>query len=383
MTCTNNCKHPVMQYNYFPPQKEQTIVSTTSKHASSAPRRMLQVYNGSCSPYDSSSYVVVAALSAGIAAISLVLLIAVVLILVLFKKHKFFSQRLILYLALSSILVNISIILHRVDYDNQTSEFYTRFCQFGGYLDQVSNWMLLMSVCSIVVYVSLRILFKRNTEKFELAYVFSIFVFPLTFTWIPFVFNAYGRSGAWCWITSENRITCEPFFTGQVLQYVLWFVPLYFFLLVLLVVYAILLMHQCQKRRRIRRHKNVQAVLVRDSLVLIGEQDFKTLTVFPILYFLLNIFPLINRTYNNLTTSAGPSLVLWYLAALANPIMGSLVTLAYFMDPETRKRLNFKHIRGATVEIFNMNDLIATYDVEIPKDNTLPRSDSYVSRNNH
>ena len=334
------------------------------------------VSNGSCSPYDSSSYVVVAAVSAGIAAISLVLLIAVVLILVLFKKHKFFSQRLILYLALSSILVNISIILHRIDYDNQTSEFDLHFCEFSGYLDEVAIWMLLMSVCSIVVYVLLRILLKKDTQKYEPVYLLFIFAFPLTFTWIPFLFDAYGRSGAWCWIISEDRETCEPNYTGQVLQFVLWFGPLCFILLVLLLVYAVLFLHQCQKRRRRRSHKNVQGGLVRDSFILIGEEDFKTLTVYPVLYFFLNIFPLINRAYN-MTSSAGPSLVLWYLAALATPLMGSLVTLAYFLDPETRKRLTVKHIHAATVEVFR-NAAVSSFSVTIPNDGTTPRSDSYT-----
>ena len=324
---------------------------------------------------------VVAALSAGIAAISLVLLIAVVLILVLFKKHKFFSQRLILYLALSSNLVNISIILHRVDYDNQTSEFYTRFCQFGGYMDEVTIWMLLMSVCSIVVYVSLRILFKKDTQKYEPVYLFFIFGFPFTFTWIPFVFQAYGRAGAWCWIISEDRETCEPYFTGQVLQYVLWFGPLYFLLIILLLVYAILLLHQCRKRRKIRNEKNVQGTLRREPTNLVRQQDFKALMVYPVLYFLFNIFPFINRTYN-LSPNSKPNLVLWYLAALANPLMGFLVTLAYFMDSETRKRLNFKHIRGATVEMFKKDGAIKSYSVDIPDDGTIPRSDSYISKEN-
>ena len=336
--------------------------------------------NGSCSPYYSSSYAAVAALSAAIAGLSLLLLIAVIVILILFKKLQFFDQRLILYLAVSSIFSKLALILHRVDYHNQTTEFYTRFCQFGGYFDEVSIWMLLMAVCSIVAYVSLRILFKKDTARFELVYLFFIFVFPLTFTWIPFVFNAYGRAGAWCWIISEDRETCEPYFAGQVLQFVLWFGPLYLLLVVLLLVYVVLFIHQYRKRYKLKREKSIQGTLQRQpSPTLVRPQDVKTLLVFPVLYFLLNIFPFINRTYN-LVATGGPSLPLWYLAALANPLMGTLVTLAYFLDPETRKRMTLTNIRGAALDMIKKDNKITSYSVAIPDNGTIPRSDSYIPK---
>jgi len=337
--------------------------------------------NGSCSPYDSSRYAAVAALSAAIAGLSLLLLLAVIFILIIFKKLQFFGQRLILYLAISSLLVKLAIILHRVDYKNQTSEFYTRFCQFGGYFDEVTIWMLLMAVCCIVVYVSLRILFKKDTARFELVYVFFIFAFPLTFTWIPFVFNAYGRAGAWCWIISEDRETCEPSFAGQVLQFVLWFGPLYLLLGILLLVYVVLFIHQYRKRHKLRKEREIQGKQLQrhSSSTLMRPQDVKTLLVFPVIYFLLNIFPFINRTYN-LVATGGPSLPLWYLAALANPLMGTLVTLAYFLDPETRKRMTLTNIRGAALDMIKKDDKITSYSVTIPDDGTTPRSDSFIQK---
>lgn len=334
--------------------------------------------NASCSPYDSNSYVVVAAVSAGLAGLSLLLLSGVIFILIIFKKWKFFSQRLILYLAISSIVVNTGIIFHRVDYHNQTSEFYVRFCEFGGYLDEVSNWMLLMSVYSITTFVSLRIFFNKNTEKLEFIYIFFIFAFPLTFTWIPFIWKAYGRAGAWCWIRSEERETCEPYFTGQVLQYVLWFGPLHVLMLALIIIYVLLLIKLYRKRNTLSTEYNAASTLQRQNNNM-GQQDFKSLIVYPLLYFLLNIFPFISRTYNLVVTD-NPSLALWYLAALANPAMGTLITFAYCMDPETRKRLNLKHIRGATMELLQRNEIVTSYSIDPPEDGNVPRTDSYVHK---
>ncbi len=331
--------------------------------------------NSSCSPFDNKDYVVVAGLSAAIAGVSLVLLVAVICMLILFKKLHEFSQRLILYLALASILVEVSIILHRLDYENQKSEFYVRFCQFGGYFSENAIWMLLMSVCSIVVYASLRILFNKNTARLELVYLFFIFIFPLTFTWVPFVYNAYGRAGAWCWIKSEIRNgTCQPYYTGQVLQYLMWFGPLCVILVILLIIYFVLLVHQCHKRLKMKAEKSVHVSGMYSNSDLVGQQDFLMLTVYPVLYFVLNLFPLANRSFD-IATDRGPSLVLWYFSALAYPLMGSLVTLAYFLDPETRKRLSMRHIHGAVVDLFKKNDMINSYSVTIP-DNAI-RTDSY------
>ena len=313
--------------------------------------------NASCSPYGSTSYVIVAAVSAGLAAISLLMLLGVIFILILFKKWKFFSQRLIFYLATSAMLVNIATILHRVDYDNRRTDFNIRFCELSGFLDQVSKVMLLMSVCSITISVSLRVFCDRNTEKLESFYVFLIFVFPLTFSWIPFIWKSYGRVGAWCWIRSEEQGTCELYFKGLVLQYTLWFGPLYILMFILIVIYLILLIHLYWIRNKMARDR---AGTVQGKMM--SHLDFKPLIVYPLFYFLLNIFPFINQTYHFVQTDS-PILALWYLEALAMPSIGTLITIAYFLDPETRKRLNLKHIRGATMDLFRKEDLIASYQI--------------------
>ena len=79
-----------------------------------------------CSPYNSPAYAAVAGVSAGLAFISLLFNIFVFAIIILFKKWRSFSQRLVIYLTVSALLVELGIILHRVDYRNETSDFYRR-----------------------------------------------------------------------------------------------------------------------------------------------------------------------------------------------------------------------------------------------------------------
>lgn len=304
----------------------------------------------SCSPYDDPSYAVVAAVSAGLAFLSTLLITGVIGIIILFKKWRFFSQRLILYVALAAILLNVGIILHRVDYNNQNSDFYVRFCRFGGFLDQCSNWILLISISAIITHSSFIIFLDKNTEKYEMVYIAAIFGFPLLVSWIPFVQNSYGRAGAWCWIRSEDRGTCRPFLLGTWLQFTTWFVPLYAIMVVLVALYAVILV----KMYRRRKTQTPDAAKKKDLLPLIA---------YPLIYFLLNIFPFINRIYN-LVNKGEPNIVLWYFAALANPSVGAWIALAFTLDPGTRKRLTRATLLAALKEICGKNKPVKEYQIE-------------------
>lgn len=319
--------------------------------------------NTSCSPYDSQSYAVVAAVSAGLAFLSTLLILGVIGIIVLFKKWQYFGQRLILYVSITAILVNLGIMVHRVDYNNQKSEFYTRFCVFGGYVDQSSNWMLLIAIGAIIAHSSLIIFFDKSTEKYEAVYIVAIFVFPLLFSWIPFVNDSYGRAGAWCWIRSEDRGTCAPYNFGSWLQFSLWFIPLYVIMLVLIILYVVILVKLFHTDKK--QTKN-QADVIR-------KKDLLPLIAYPLIYFLLNIFPFINRAYN--FKSNEPNLVLWYFAALANPSTGAWIALAFTLDPGTRKRLTYAQLQAAVRDMCGGEKPVKEYDIEDKE--TSIQTDSY------
>lgn len=312
-----------------------------------------------CWPYDTTEYVIVAGLSAGLAFISILLIVGVIYIMVIFKKLQFFSQRLVLYLAISAILVNLGIILHRIDYENQVSDSYVRFCSFGGYLDMTSNWMLLMAVSCIVAYSAIAIFFSKSTERYEPLYFSVIFIFPLLFTWIPFINNTYGRSGAWCWIKSEERdANCTTNVLGTALQLTIWFVPLYVFLVILIILYIMILIKlHLRKKNWPSKSKKIKV-----------RRDLLPLMAFPFIFFVLNIIPSINRIYNTIHTE--PQVGLWFLTAIVNPSVGAWIALAVALDPQTRRRLTFAQVKAATLELFKKDTVVQEYKLEGFKDRT-------------
>ena len=307
--------------------------------------------SSSCSPFDERKYAIVAGLNAASGFVSLLASSFVVLLIVLFKKWRFFTQRLVIYLAVAVAFQSVAAMISRVDYNNETSEFYVRFCQFSGFVGEYSPWTVLMSVSAITVYVFAFAVFSKRTDRFEVAYVFFIFVFPLLFNWIPFIDSSYGRSGAWCWIRNENA-QCEEHVLGEVLQFVLFYIPLYVILCTLISLYVVILVKlHCFKRktwsiRRTNEEANSQKQMSRET---------RSLLRYPLIYFITNLFPLSLRIYGLIETD-NPSLPLWILTAIFYPIQGGFMAIAFTLDRDTRKRLRWVHIRAAAADLCQSSD---------------------------
>lgn len=270
--------------------------------------------NTSCSPYDDPAYAKVALASAISALISLAASCFVIFIIILFKKWKFFPQRLILYLAIAALMTSFSTILHRVDYENQTTSFYKNFCTFGGFFEQVTSWMLLNAITIITIYLFALAVFKRETGKWEVFYIILIFVFPVLISLIPFIRLSYGRAraGAWCWIRTEERENCENFLLGQFFIFFLWFIPLYIILVALIIMYIIILISlnwgSCTKKKNWGKDKTAETKHLQE----VNKRNAISLIAYPILYFFQEIFPLMNRIQNAVQHNQ-PSLVFWYM----------------------------------------------------------------------
>jgi len=74
-------------------------------------------------------------------------------------------------------------------------------------------------------------------------------------------------------------------------------------------------------------------------------KEVRPLLWYPLIFLLLNLFPLINRLYD---ASDGPPIIaLWYLQAIFSPLQGGFIAIVYTLDKETRQRLNCAEIRGA------------------------------------
>ena len=293
------------------------------------------------SPYDDHIYVIVASVAATVGFISLLASCFVIFIITIFKKWRFPTQRLILYLAITAALSSLASVLQRIDYQNQTGASYTNFCIFAGFLSQLTGWMLLNAIICITTSLLVKAFSnKKLTTRVEITFIFVIFVLPFLFNWIPFIEWAYGKAGAWCWIRATDN--CMKFHFGSVLELALWYVPVYVIMIVLIVLYVIVLVKVHRTKQVWTGNFDPQAKDTQEKMT----REVLPIIAYPLIFFLLNIPAFINRIYE-VVNPDNPSPVIWFLAAATYPLQGAPIAIVFSLDPETRKRLTLANLTAA------------------------------------
>ena len=311
--------------------------------------------------FDTTPYISVAVVSAVSGLISLIACLLVIGLILLFKKYYFYAQRLILYLCIAAFLNSLSISLRfqRLAYktDNDATKW---ICILTAAFDQTTAWNELLAITCIVFDLALKVILHVNTEKLEKFYIFLTFIFPMLINWIPFVNASYGSAGAWCWIRSTALVdvingtsTCPGFLFGLYLRFILWYVPLYVIILIMIAIYILII----YKVRRQRHHWTGKYDPESERLKEKMQQEVRPLLWYPLIYFVINIFPLVNRVHDAIEDD--PELTLWVLHAVFSPLQGGIIAVAYTLDRETLRRLNCARLKAALFRL--REDTITEY----------------------
>jgi len=158
---------------------------------------------------DSIQYKIAAALRASVGLFSFFCCLGVVLVLVLYKKYKFFTQRLVLYLTIAALVHSISYTLARVNYYTPRP-IEDPYCYFGGLLNHYTAAVELLNIWCITFNLFVNTIFNKRTEKLEVIYFLISYFLPVTWFWLPLWKGAYGTAGPWCGIRTVDA-NCNPF----------------------------------------------------------------------------------------------------------------------------------------------------------------------------
>ena len=288
--------------------------------------------NITCTDYSTSVFVAVTAVRTFSGIVSLISSLFVIALIVIFKKYIFYSQRMILYLSIAVTFSSLVRVTQGINYPYYPDNEYTDiFCIFIGFIDQLTIWWVIMANLVIALHVYIKAVHKRS-PKLEVVYVITIFLFPLTFSWIPFIHLTYGEAGPWCWIKRINSDCTDNQF-GIGLRYGLLYAPAYIILFAIIVMYLIIYI-------TVRRHKNqfignYDPELKKQYLQLVKEVT--PLIWYPIILMIAHIPGIANRIAEEITDK--PIIPLWFIHAFVYPLLGGMVCLVYALDPDTRKRL--------------------------------------------
>lgn len=292
-------------------------------------------------------YTAVAAVRAGVGTFSAACCLAVIVIIVFYKKYNVFAQRLVLNLAIAALIHSLSYPLARVDYYSDL-RLMDPYCYFGSFFNMYSAWVEVLALMCIVVHLFVGGILGRPTHKFEPAFWISTYTLPILWSWIPFIHHAYGTSGAWCGIRVLDE-NCNSFSFGKSLQFALWYIPLYTLLFITCVISLLVAIKVRKDISRWSGLYDADTKAKREKM----QKEVTPLLWFPAIYLILNTFSFIDRIYNAAEPN-DPVVELTFLHALTSPFRGAFVALVYaLVDPATRKRLRWHVMMASCKDYFH------------------------------
>ena len=129
---------------------------------------------------------------------------ATIALVILTRSYHVFVHRLTAYLAVPVCLLSFAFLLHigAMRIDGESVRFENTLCTTAGFLVQYITWVEIVVACWINIYVLELAIFgvQMNKRRHEVAGIVLCILLPLLLSWEPFVQNAYGPAGAWCWI---------------------------------------------------------------------------------------------------------------------------------------------------------------------------------------
>ena len=313
--------------------------------------------NTSCSAqFNTTIYKTITGVRVGLSFISLLCILFIIGLVILFKKYRFFTQRLILYMCIAAAISALSGTLNVVATFAYTSDALTGYCVFIGFLDQYTGCCVLLAQTVLTLVVFLKVTFNKNSDRLEILYFLIIFFSPILICWIPFINQAYGANGPWCWIISTDQF-CQFFLFGFLCQLFVWYIPLYLIMATLLIMLFVVLVSLHRRKRRWEGVYDPSSTAFNTTM----EKEARPLIAYPLIFISLNLVLLINRLYN-IINPGGDSEVLWFISALSYPLQGVIIALAYTLDAETRKTITLPNIKAAIIR-FRSEDQVKDYPI--------------------
>ena len=257
------------------------------------------------------------------------------------KKYAEFAQRMIIHLSLAALLLAIAYIM---------GDFYidsTIACTVQATTMHYSIWCILIWECLIILNLLMNILWSKSLETYEGIVSVVGWLVPGLLAALPFIWNAYGPAGAWCWIKNE-----------WTWRFGLWYIWDFVSFIAILICIVVI---------NVKMKNRVEASLTTtDTATFMRKQemdrDIRTLRLYPIVYFLAIIFPLANRLQNAISfaTEEGYVFPLVLLHCMFGPLKGFANAIVFAMDERTWKLLNKRSFKEAWDKRFR-RDVIREY----------------------
>ena len=269
-------------------------------------------------------------------------LIAVSIVLCM-RLYKYFTYRLAMYQILSSLCLTVMEVSHITLLNYDGNIYYQIACKSISFIMEYLIWIKLLFTLCLVFHLFCLAVCLKNFKKLEIGYVLFSILFPLLFSWIPFIHNSYGVAGPWCWIRSwKDDCATQKYLEGIIEQFVLWYGPLFISLTITVVAVFIILIVLAQ---RAYTHKNQESeCLIENHERNQNKKAIKELLpllAYPVIFYVLSLFPLIDRIHSAISYNVSFGWALGH--ALCQASWGFFSSWALIIHILVMRKLKKKH----------------------------------------
>eukprot|EP00116_Pleurobrachia_bachei_P006156 sb/3466418/ len=263
---------------------------------------------------------------------------------IVFKKFRFFTQRLVLYLLCSCFL------LATLSFQNHTK---SGGCFFKGFLRQAAGLSQNLWIICINIHLLLLVVYNKDRPKY-LEHVYHGCVWGVCFVMsiIPFIGHHYGDAGIWCWIKGDTdyehglRVAC------------------YYFWLMLLVfggagIYGVIIYNLWSRINSYDGTYNPEIEKAKER----HRKSIRPLLFYPIVDLVLASISTTNRI-QNWANPGNPVFALYLLHAIVSPLWGFANALLFLMNRDTLRQMHpvvfWKQLKQWGITTFNFTKSVNT-----------------------
>ena len=239
------------------------------------------------------------------------------------RRFKTTTQRLLLYLNISILIASVVYVVRGAGYGLLDKQF---FCAGIAYINQVCSASLLAVLCCFLLHLFLKALFEVRIKKMEILYIPTIFILPVLVSGIPFIKNSYGKSGPWCWIQGKEG-KCKKFQFGMIMQYSLWYGPLYTLTIIGAVIYVISILALKKKLREQETRYTSDRERQKQQITL---RELNNFCWYPIILFFFSLVPLITHVSDSVKQDHAV-VPLWIASAILQSLEGFAISIIFII----------------------------------------------------
>ena len=281
-------------------------------------------------------------------------------LIIILKKQKSITQRLIFWLSVSGFFRSLAILL------TEPHNSQAIYCRVKGFFHQYFDcttllWVLMITANSLLIV-------KRKTYK-HLYNWYHVIVWFGSMIWctIPFYSDSYGHAGIWCWIKPDTR-----------LRFGVWYIPLFVLVFLMFLIHVYLLWFLMKFQKPLNNRSDDERTAHNRML-----KDLKSLLAYPLFYIVFYLPGFIFRVIEETHPYDKPAYGLTIAMVVFIPSLGVLYAVAFVLINASLKEISVPLLKAGLLDMFRkVSRHAVTYNFPVNSlTRTSTRSRQYQPRN--